>query len=257
MQQLVKFWNSGRVGKIVLGTAGVLALLAICCVYGTIVGPPRNRQTAGQTTAQVTAPASAEAETPIVDTEPGATEAPPATEAPTEPPATEGPTSAPEPTIEPTIEPTPESTAVPTSAPAPAESGGIGLTREQWEAAHGAGTEDPLLGVNYENGAYNVLFQPDPSGVDTVWILEQRFGREGISVEDARTISKLLLPDDSELVETYTPTEGRLADLYMSEWLKGRFEADMFNNGEPGNFTVLYRVATGRVTSILLGPGRE
>jgi hypothetical protein len=188
------------------------------------------------------------------------------TEAPTatpEPTATSRPTNTPRPTVAPTAVPQP--TEAPTAAPAveAALSGGLGLAREAWEAAHGPGTKD-VLGYVYEGGAYNVLFQDDPAGVSTVWNIEQRFPGSGVSLDDARAISAALLPSDRSLTKTYTPVDGRTVDLYRSEWLKGRFPATMkigqseytmWTEGEPGDFITLYRNATGKVTSIIITIG--
>lgn len=205
------------------------------------------------------------------------------TTTPASPVAMPVPTDAPEPTTvaaatvapEPTNAPAPTDTPAPAAEPAPTEpaaattplqSGGLGLTRDEWEQRHGAGTQDPVMGYSYEDGEYLVSYQADSAGVETVWMIEERFGSAGISADDARAASKLLLPTDGKLTKTYTPAQGREVDLYRSSWLKDRFpatmkigklELSMWTNGDPGDYIVLYRVDTGKATSIVIGIGNN
>lgn len=258
MQRLRAIWQSGYVGRLILGSAGLGIVLMACCVLGLVLAP-NAPETASTTTSTTTAPAVAQPAT--AETEP--TEAATTAPAPTIGPPAETPTARPTRTPAPTYTPAPTRTATPTLAPL--QSGGLGILRTEWEARHGAGTKDPALGYTYDGG-YFVLFQNDPAGASTVWNIEQRFAGDGISLEDARAISTLLLPDDRKLIRTYTSAGGRLVDLYRSEWLKDRFPAtmklgdsdfSMWIEGEPGDFIVLYRAATGKVSSIIVAIGNN
>jgi hypothetical protein len=167
------------------------------------------------------------------------------------------PTAAPAPTEAPRPTEPPAPTEAPTAVPEPLESGGLGLTRTQWEAKHGSGTKE-TLGYSYDGGAYVVSYQADPAGNETAWDIEQRWSEAGaLSMDEARLASKMLIPQDSVFVRTYTSQGGRTVDLYTSEWLKGRFAEQLFIGGEPGNFIVLYRAATGKVTSIIVATGNN
>jgi len=294
---VTRLWNRGCIGKLAVGG---IAFVLVCGCLGSLarIGARSPGFQATQTANALAAaqprptlllevPTIAEAPTAVPEpTAVPATAAPAATEAPkpTIAPLTAAPPSAtpepPLPTPVPSATPSPEPpkptpvpptpvppTTTPTEAPAaiaaPApQSNGLGLTREQWEARHGAGTDDPISGVDYANG-FIINYQADPSGADTVWMIEQRF-KPALSLSDAKAIAKLVIPMDSKLVESHIDPDGRTVELYISEWLKDRFPAtmkigtgdvSMWTNGEPGNFTVLYRGDQREARSILIGIG--
>lgn len=188
--------------------------------------------------------------------------------------ATTIPTDVPIPTIAATATSMPTDVPIPTVAPVtPTEkattarqSGGLGLTRAEWETQHGAGVENPGLGYIYDKKQYIVAYQSDPAGTETVWYIEQRFDAPGVVIDDARKLSALILPIDSGLTKTYTLATGQLVDLSRSEWLKGRFPETtkigkivlpMWPEGEPGDFTIGYRMEADKVTSIVIGIGNN
>lgn len=151
----------------------------------------------------------------------------------------------------------PSATAAPTAVAPQVEpdtfaSGGLGLSREAWEATHGSGTESAGF-VLYENKSFAVLYLDN-----YVAQLEFGFDTPG-GVESARSVATALGPRDHKLIRTYTTDTDQLVDLYMSETLADRFPADAWINGEPGNFIVIYRrnVIDESVSGIVLGLGNN
>jgi hypothetical protein len=154
----------------------------------------------------------------------------------------------------------PAATQPPPTPSAPAyASGGLGLDRADWERTHGEGKPDdpgsPMF-FGYEGGKFQVQF----SGVRTgnVEYVERVWGdRNAVPIEEARKESKLFIPADAKFVRTYTSQGGSTVDLYRSESLKGRFGADDWTGGKPGDFIVLYRNQTGRTTTFIAAMGNN
>lgn len=118
--------------------------------------------------------------------------------------------------------------------------GGLGQSRAEWEALH---QEAPLpqaaYGAAYD-GAYDVIFQEDK-----VWYLERQWpAGSAPTADEVEAESRRLIPDDSQLVETYRPEDRpeTVVNLYSSEWLKDKFAGHWWTGGEPGNFIVMYNV---------------
>lgn len=141
----------------------------------------------------------------------------------------------------------------PERTPLPFESGGLGITREQWEGWAGGGTQE-ATGYAYEGG-YHVSYQADVSGVSSVSLIDRDY--DSLDIAGSRRASEYLLPSDRVFVRTTTPTQGRAVDYYTSEWLKGRLPANLFVGGAPGSFTVVFRLTEGRITSIVVAPGNN
>ena len=116
-------------------------------------------------------------------------------------------------------------------------SGGIGLSRDDWEDLHGAGEAGQSL-VSYEGGAYDVGFEEGVVAfVELGWEDVSNVTFDEAEVED-------LLPSDAELVEAFAfpatavgPTS-LLARRYESEAL-----ADLFGGERTGGILVLYQEA--------------
>jgi len=168
---------------------------------------------------------------------------PPTTEATAVPEAT----GTPRPTDTPTMEPIPS----PTFELFP--SGGLGLSRTEWEQQHTPG--DTTLGmVEYDDGRYSVMFTDGKAHY-----LERVFTDDQPALDQARAEAQTLFPHDSQFLETYSP-EGMpelIVDLYSSESLKERFDADVFIGGDPGSFIAIYGVFDGRVPRIVLATGNN
>jgi hypothetical protein len=104
------------------------------------------------------------------------------------------------------------------------ESGGIGLTVEEWESIHGAGDVGQNY-VTYENDRYYVQFAGG-----AISFLELGWENEGgIDAADATAEIEGLLPADATILETFSapPTGGGpvglQVDRYQSETLVDRY----------------------------------
>jgi hypothetical protein len=131
-------------------------------------------------------------------------------------------------------------------------SGGLGLGQQTWEQAHAQSSTGPGGYVNYDDEEYSVIFMNG-----NVWTLELEFDGSQPTLAEARVEGASLIPEDRQLVETYSP-EGLpelMVDLYLSESLKGRFGSYVWIGGEPGNFIVIYAVYDERVARIVIGLG--
>ena len=152
------------------------------------------------------------------------------------------------------IFPTTAPSEQPVATPDDLQSGGLGLSREAWEQAHAQSGTGPGPYINYDGGTYSITF------VDgNLQHLERNYGADQPSLADARSAGALLIPADSQLVRSYSP-EGLpelIVDLYLSESLKGRFESDVWIEGEPGNFIIVYGVFGGKVPRIVIGTGNN
>lgn len=141
-------------------------------------------------------------------------------------------------------------------------SAGLGLSRSDWERQHGMPTRKVGLTANYEGDKYYIIFADD-----NVEHLEYTWGdKNAVSLDDARSKAKSLIPSDAKFVRTYVPREARLVDLYFSESLKTRFQPVAMPSGEtdapwiggkPGEFLILYRLYNKRVTSFVVGIGNN
>lgn len=76
-------------------------------------------------------------------------------------------------------------------------SGGIGLTREAWDAIHGPAIAGQGL-LSYEDGAYDV---GAPGGI--VSFIEFGWDAPGVPLAEAEAAALALLPADARLVETF------------------------------------------------------
>jgi len=134
------------------------------------------------------------------------------------------------------------------------DSGGLGLTRSEWERSHRpGGTSQPGYTV-YDQGKYAVIF------VDgQVQHLERSFSDNGPSLTKARAEGATLIPQDARLVKTYSPDglPELTVDLYLSQSLKDRFTSAEWPGGDPGNFTVIYGVYSGKVARIVISLGNN
>jgi len=140
------------------------------------------------------------------------------------------------------------------------ESGGVGLTRAEWEAIHGGG-EVCQDSVTY-GGRYVVQFAGDAvSFIELGW--EERAGG-GVATDAARAEVEALLPDDADRVETFfaPPTLGGPVGLtverYQSDGLPDRYPSTQ--SSPSGGIAVIYQ-ETGRVEPVVtrasIAVGRE
>jgi endonuclease YncB( thermonuclease family) len=169
------------------------------------------------------------------------TQAPPPTPTDTPPP-----TPLPTDTLVPTLPPT----AMSSPTPVPYASGGLGLSRSEWERVHGAGTAADF-GVEYEQGRYIVQFQDD-----RVWYIERQWSSP-VLLEDAQAQGVQLIPHDSQLVQSYSPENlpELVVDLYQSDSL-----APLFANwagGSAGRLEVVCGVLPDGVGRMVISIGNS
>jgi len=132
-------------------------------------------------------------------------------------------------------------------------SGGLGLSKAQWEQEHSQSDAWGGL-VEYDDGKYLVSFVDD-----RIQHLEWAFAADEPTLTEARAQAKTLIPEDSQFLETYNP-EGfpeLNVDLYLSESLKERFDTDWFIGGDRGNFIVVCGVFDGNVPRIVIATGNN
>lgn len=132
-------------------------------------------------------------------------------------------------------------------------SGGLGLSKEEWESQH-TQTGSDILGPVYDD-QYIVGFRGN-----RIWYIERQWSSENaVSPQEVETVSSTLLPGDNQLVTVYNPS-GRpetTVRLHMSEALKISFAEDDFVGGELGNFTVQYNTFDGQVTRMIIALGNN
>jgi hypothetical protein len=134
------------------------------------------------------------------------------------------------------------------------ESGGLGLSRSRWERAHGGASSQDSGYVNYtdERGRYTINFMDDAAG----YIKRTYSDAAGVTLEEARSESRNLIPGDSRLIRTYSKGTHQV-DLYLSDSLKAIFHEDDWTGGKPGNFIVSYSSDNGVVKSFVVGLGNN
>ncbi|MBK8048512.1 MAG: hypothetical protein IPK16_16180, partial [Anaerolineales bacterium] len=188
----------------------------------------------------------------IVDAPP--TEATPPQPAPETPPATEAapPLVPVEATLPPVVEARPEPELPPTATPSlppatlPINSGGLGLTRAEWEAKRGSPAEDDGGAlVRYgapETGSYDVSFTEDR-------VMYVRFDNEqGQDAEFLEAMGASLLPADAQFVNSYSPalTPDMVVRVYKSQSLIEQLGIGCYCwfGGEPGTAIVMYTLVS-------------
>ena len=169
-----------------------------------------------------------------------------ATAKPIEPTSTPQPTNTSEPTDTPQLTDTPKPTDPPeaTSTTEPTAeldnyaSGGLGLEKVAWEQTHEF-DEEAYSYHHYDGGKYVVDFVND-----RISYLEVTLSDGEVPLEESRMIARDLIPQDSEFVETYVPTDQDYlkVDVYNSESLKDRFEFAqwVWSDSEPGTFIMMH-----------------
>ena len=135
------------------------------------------------------------------------------------------------------------------------QSGGLGLSRTEWENLHGnaAGQDSGFVSYNDDRGRFVINFMNIAAG----YIKRVYTDHAGIRLEEARNEVRTLIPDDAMLIRTYY-VGARPVDLYSSVSLKTVFPSDDYwVNGEPGQFIVLYFSDHDVVDSFVLGLGNN
>ena len=166
----------------------------------------------------------------------------------------------------PLVDPLAAATAAPPPAPvlppvqpqatpaAPFNSGGLGLSRPEWETMYGLVIE-PGLNRYGDPGVYT----QDVTYVDELVIAVTWQTAQPIIVEDAMNVGNSYVPPDGQYVTSYAPP-GRPdtnVDVYISQSLAARLGADSkwWNGSDPGAYIVQYtRTPTG-ISSITVSTG--
>lgn len=135
------------------------------------------------------------------------------------------------------------------------QSGGLGLTRSEWQQLHGTAASQDSGYANYNDyrGRFTINFMVRYAG----YIKRTYRDPAVVPLEDARRESRSLMPADSTLIRTYHVSAGPV-DLYSSESLKQLFPSDEdWIRGEPGQFIVLYSSDRDSVDSYVLALGNN
>jgi hypothetical protein len=134
-------------------------------------------------------------------------------------------------------------------------SGGLGLSRAQWEQIHGQPSKVSIF-LEYNDGQLVVGLSND-----NIWHLERIWSsKDAVSLEDARDDVRGYLPNDAQLTQSIDRGDGRLVDLYTSASLTPRFGPTAWNGGQPGTFAIQYRyrnVDDHHVTSAMFRLGDQ
>jgi hypothetical protein len=129
------------------------------------------------------------------------------------------------------------SAPTPTVVPTPGV-GGLGLSRDAWEAIHG---QEPVgQVVDYEGGTYSVLYSNDAS--DAIVIGVNWYPPAPIaSIDDARAIAETMLPTDVGSAVSGIDSTGFVVDDYSSPTLAPIFPSDSpIWKGSPGSCYIAY-----------------
>ena len=168
------------------------------------------------------------------------------------PTSTLAPTGTPEPTATPRPVDTPTREVVPSSPTGAFSSGGLGLSKAEWERQHNADEDSYDMGY-YDDGKYLVLL--DEGKISEI---ELMFDELDLTLDEARIEAEFLIPEDNQVVENYSPDDSPewMVDVYRSESLIGQYEADwIWFDSDPGTFSILYAVHDGLVARIIIATG--
>ena len=122
----------------------------------------------------------------------------------------------------------------------PINSGGLGLSRGEWEEKFGKATWEDSGQVAFrdQTTSYYVWFWEGNAGLIDI----SRIDKSAITLEAARAVIQRLLPADARLIRSGKREDYPLTDSYISESLQGRFAHDTWRDryGEAGEFHVEY-----------------
>lgn len=116
-------------------------------------------------------------------------------------------------------------------------SGGLGLTRAEWEKSHGQPSRSSIF-LEYDGGRLVVgLLESNVWHIERIWMRN-----EAVSLDAAREDARAYLPADANLAESVDRGDGKIIDVYTSTALAGRFGPTAWNGGKSGTFTIQYKV---------------
>lgn len=156
----------------------------------------------------------------------------------------------------PTPTPGPRPTETPTPTPTVETrygSGGIGLARRNWDAAHtvsGSGVTVGDIPALIYDGVYAVLFVEDRvAWIDRLWP-----AGAGPLLADVETLAATLMPEDRIFIRLYYPPEldGAAVYVYYSPSLAARFPAAAWRSDPPGTFSAVIEMENERPRRLIL-----
>ena len=116
-------------------------------------------------------------------------------------------------------------------------SGGLGLTRTEWENAHGQPSRTGIF-LEYDGGRLVVgLLESNVWHIERVWMRG-----DAASLDAAREDARAYLPSDATQTQSLDRGDGRIIDVYTSALLGSRFGASSWNGGKPGTFSIQYKL---------------
>jgi hypothetical protein len=124
------------------------------------------------------------------------------------------------------------------AAPAapPFASGGLGLSRAEWEQAHGQATQSSIF-FEYDGGRLLVgMLEGKVWHVERVWMRD-----DAVNLETARNDTGAYMPEDASLIQSVDRGDGRIVDVFSSAILTNRFGPTAWNGGQAGTFSIQYR----------------
>jgi len=121
----------------------------------------------------------------------------------------------------------------------PFASGGLGLSRTEWEKANGQPTRTSIF-LEYAGGRLVIGLLEN-----NVWHLERVWKRDdAVALDAARDDARAYLPSDAALMQSVDRGDGRIIDVYSSAILTNRFGSTAWNGGRAGTFSIQYRFRT-------------
>ena len=134
----------------------------------------------------------------------------------------------------------------------PIDSGGLGLSRAEWENSYEGTKWEDSAQVLFRVGTreYLVLFRD--GNADIIHFKNNQ--EKAMTLESARRETEVLIPRDSKLLGSQPDSQTIFADYY-SESLKARFSETSWRSGNPGHFHVSYLVKNGAVESFVIQVG--
>lgn len=141
-------------------------------------------------------------------------------------------------------------------------SGGLGLTKANWEESHVQTELDVFtIGTGYDE-KFDVVYLDD-----VIWLIYQYFDSDvGTTLEIIETQTKSLIPADSIFVQQYLP-EGMpevIVDIYHSKSQSNQYSGeeaksvDLWNSELSGTFTVQYlKFDDGYIGDLIIGLGNN
>jgi hypothetical protein len=134
------------------------------------------------------------------------------------------------------------------------ESGGLGLSRSEWEHLHGPSVGEDSSAVRYLLDGADVFLNFTKANAAANYVMLRYSGPNSVSMERARSLAKSLIPLDSLVRRTYRPSMGGIADSYVSSSLT-RLNQDW--EGEPaGSFIVWYSTENELVSGFTIRMGK-